>query len=80
MKLYNDFAFLDVRHFNAIDAEARISRLASRYGRIDPATVTVVSQWRLSHQSVNSDVLIKDIYTNSFHLQILIYAFCIKYC
>ena len=56
----NDFAFLDVRHFNAIDAEARISRLASRYGQLDPATA--VSQWRLSHQSVNSDATIKDIY------------------
>ena len=55
----NDFAFLDVHHFYAIDAEVRTSHLASRYGQLDPATV--VSQWRLSHQSVNSDASIKDI-------------------
>ena len=75
----NDFAFLDARHFNAIDAEARISRLASRYGQLDPANI--VSQWRLSHQSVNSDASIKDIYEQlPPSYTDLAYTFCKKYC
>ena len=45
-----EFAFLDPKHFSAIDAESNIHSLASRYNNLDPDVV--VSQWRLSHHFV----------------------------
>ena len=63
----NDFAFLDVRHFNAIDAEARIFRLASIANGI--CLINLLIQ-----------MLQSKTYTNSFHLHVLIYTFCTKYC
>ena len=44
-----DFAFLEPRHYNAVDAQERVCRLAKSYGIDEAATV---SQWRLSHHLV----------------------------
>jgi hypothetical protein len=57
----NDFAFLDPRHFQALDAEEKILRLAIRYSQLlDPAIA--VSQWRLAHHFIKPDTSLLDIY------------------
>ena len=53
-----EFAFLDPRNFQAIDAE--VHRLASRYKDIDPDVV--VSQWRLAHHFIKPEASIWDVY------------------
>jgi len=56
-----DFACLDPRYFNALDAELQLRRLASRYG-VDADTAA--SQWRLSHQflTVEGDIDLLALY------------------
>ena len=55
-----EFAFLDPRNFQAIDAEIKVHRLASRYKDIDPDIV--VSQWRLAHHFIEPEASIWDVY------------------
>jgi len=66
-----DFAFLDPRHFGAIDAELRIRRLASRYKMLDAKTGSyaeldvdkTVSQWRLAHQFIKAGSSLTEVYS-----------------
>ena len=54
-----DYAFLEPRHRNAIDAEVHVRRLATVYGLDDAAAA---SQWRLSHHLVPSSASIVEAY------------------
>ena len=54
-----DYAFLEPRHRNAIDAEVHVRRLAKVYGLDDAAAA---SQWRLSHHLVLCSTSILEAY------------------
>ena len=56
-----DFAFVDPRHFAAIDGERRLRQLASRYEQLDPDQV--ITEWRLSHHIVSSDATATKAYS-----------------
>ena len=66
-----DFAFLDPKHFGAMDAELRVRRLASRYKMLDGKTGSytdldvdkAVSQWRLAHSFIQKGSSLADIYS-----------------
>lgn len=55
-----DFAFLDPRHFGALDGEDRVRRLAQRYERLDADVIA--SQWRLSHSFIPPQASILEVY------------------
>ena len=56
-----DFAFLDPRHFAAIDGERKLRQLAGRYEQLDPDQV--ITEWRLSHHIVSADATVTEAYS-----------------